>query len=440
MRSMIGVWVALQTVLAGCASVHGTAAPPQVRVAGGTLQGAEEEGIVSFKGVPFAAPPVGELRWRPPQPVQEWSGVREATAFGHDCMQIPFPSDAAPLGTPPAEDCLTLNLWRPASAPADGKLPVMVWIYGGGFVNGGSSPAVYDGSRFARRGVVLVSFNYRLGRLGFFAHPALTAEAAGGPTGNFGYMDQLAALEWVRDHIARFGGDPHNVTVFGESAGGGSVHTLLTSPKARGLFHKAIIMSGGGRGALMGNRELSRPTPDGRPSAESIGEAFARSVGVSQTGPEALSALRALSVERLVDFNLMSLGTPTYAGPMVDGQLVPETPDAAYRAGRWNQVPVMVGATSADIGASAAPDKEQLFAAFPDPQAARAAYDPSGTTDLGTLNGLVGMDRRMIEPARFTARAVAGRGQPAYHYRFSYVADSMRVVCKTVTPPATVFP
>jgi para-nitrobenzyl esterase len=440
MKSLKVMLSALVSMLAGCATVPRAPAPHPVRVTGGLVQGSVRDGVLSFKGIPFAAPPVDNLRWRPPQPVQAWSGVRQATAFGHDCMQLPFAADAAPLGTPPAEDCLTLNVWRSADAPAEGRLPVMVWIYGGGFVNGGASPSVYDGSRFARQGLVLVSFNYRLGRLGFFAHPALTAEAAGAPTGNFGYMDQIAALEWVRDNIAAFGGDPNNVTLFGESAGGGSVHTLLTSPKSQGLFHKAIIMSGGGRGPLLGGSRLAEDTPGGPPSAESIGVAFARSAGIQQTGPEALAALRALPPERLNDFNLMDLNVPTYSGPMLDGQLVVEWPDAAYRAGRWAKVPVMVGATRADIGFASARTRDEVFAPFPDKAAARAAYDPAGNADVQTLVTLTSMDRFMIEPARYTARLVAAQGLPAWHYRFSYVADSMRDEWKTGAPHATEIP
>src|SRR5580765_2246033 len=153
----------------------------RVKVESGELEGVVADSVLSFKGVPFAAPPVGELRWKAPQSAPRWSGVRMADKYGHDCMQLPFPGDAAPLGTPPAEDCLVLNVWRPA-ASSSSKLPVMVWIYGGGFVNGGSSPAVYDGSQFAKQGIVFVSINYRVGRFGFFAHPALTAEAKGAPT------------------------------------------------------------------------------------------------------------------------------------------------------------------------------------------------------------------------------------------------------------------
>ena len=184
------------------------------------LQGGTEGPVSFFKGVPFAAPPTGELRWRAPQPLVAWKGVRQAVSYSGDCMQEPFPSDAAPLGTTPSEDCLYLNVWRPAGVAAGAKLPVMFWIYGGGFVNGGSSPAVYDGSKLAAQGVLLVSANYRVGRFGFFGFPELTRQNADGLLGNYGFMDQIAALRWVQTNIAAFGGDPQNVTVFGESAGG----------------------------------------------------------------------------------------------------------------------------------------------------------------------------------------------------------------------------
>src|SRR5262245_13620443 len=256
--------------LALCATVTLAAAP--VKAESGLVAGVVADGVKSWKGVPFAAPPTGDLRWRAPRPAAAWSGVREAKAYANDCMQLPFPSDAAPLGTPPAEDCLYLNVWAPEK-PAAPKLPVMVWIYGGGFVNGGSSPAVYDGSQFAKQGIVLVSFNYRLGRFGFFAHPALSAEHPGEPLGNYAFMDQIAALQWVQKNISAFGGNPKDVTVFGESAGGMSAHALLTSPTAKGLFHKAIIESGGGRG-LLSMRKLHEDQPN-QPSAETVGVAFA---------------------------------------------------------------------------------------------------------------------------------------------------------------------
>jgi para-nitrobenzyl esterase len=215
----------------------------EVVIDSGPIRGSAAEGVLSWKGIPFAQPPLGDLRWRAPQPVEPWRGVRETTEYSHDCMQVPFPSDAAPLGTEPAEDCLYANVWRPADGQK--KLPVMVWIYGGGFVNGGASPPTYSGANLAKDGVVFVSFNYRLGRFGTFALPQLTAaDPDEGLLGNYFMLDQVAALQWVRRNIAAFGGDPANVTIIGESAGGMSVHSLVTSPLSQGLFQRAVVMSG----------------------------------------------------------------------------------------------------------------------------------------------------------------------------------------------------
>ncbi len=420
----------LTAAVALCGAADAAPFAGEVRVDAGALRGQVRDSVLSFKGVPFAAAPVGPLRWRAPQPAPAWSGVRSAVEYGHDCMQKPFPSDAAPLGTAPDEDCLVLNVWRPAEASL-GKLPVMVWIYGGGFVNGGSSPAVYDGGQFAKRGVVLVSFNYRLGRFGYFAHPALTRENADGMLGNYAYMDQIAALKWVKRNIASFGGDPDNVTIFGESAGGGSVHMLLTSPMAKGLFHKAIIESGGGRGGLMPMRRIHEDVPGGPSSAESVGVAFAKANGVEGDGPQALAALRALPADLLVNgLNMASMGAAaaTYAGgPLLDGRIVVETPDQAYLGGREAKVPVMIGANSADIGFSFAKTMDEVLAPFGDDRAAaRAAYDPLGVGDVRAAGSAVAMDKMMVEPARFTAKTLAAQGLHTYEYRFSYVAASMR--------------
>jgi para-nitrobenzyl esterase len=344
-------------------------------------------------------------------------------------MQLPFPSDAAPLGTAPSEDCLVLNVWRPADTSAK-KLPVMVWIYGGGFVNGGSSPAVYDGSQFARQGILFVSFNYRLGRFGFFAHPALTAEANGAPTGNFAILDQIAALKWVKENIKSFGGDPDRVTIFGESAGGGSVLTLLTSPLSRGLFQQAMIESGGGRDGLGGMAHLHDAGPNGQPSAESKGVAFAAAKGITNQGPAGLQQLRQLSPDDVVDkMNMatMAAAAPTYSGEMIDGQIVLGTPQTIFLAGGQAKVPVVIGANSLDIGFSFFKTLDELYASFgPAADRARAAYNPDGTRDLRTVGAMAGADRMMLEPARFIAATVAASGQPAYEYRFSYVAKSMR--------------
>ena len=415
----------------------------QVKIAGGTIEGSVEAGVSSFKGIPYAEPPVGDLRWRPPQPVKPWTGVKATTAYGHDCAQLPFPGDAAPLGTPPAEDCLVLNVWRPAERTT-AKLPVMVWIYGGGFVNGGSSPAVYDGSQFAKRGVVLVSFNYRVGRFGFFGHPALTKESKDGLLGNYGHMDQIAAMKWVQANIAAFGGDPNNVTVFGESAGGMSVLMLLTSPLAKGLFHKAIVESGGGRSVIFPDRHLSKPGANGVPSAEAVGVEFAKANGITGDDATALAALRALPADKVVaGLNMAAMMTPTYSGPMIDGKVVVEPVEAALEAGRFAKVPVIAGANSADIGFSMAQSMEQVFAPFGEHAAkARQLYDPDKTRqgargrDAGRDGphdgraralhrpirrgrGTAGVSLPLLVRRRVDAQGVAGR--PARH------GDSVRV-------------
>ncbi len=401
----------------------------QVRIDTGTVRGAQENGIVSFRGIPFAAPPVGDLRWRPPQPAAHWSGVREATQYGADCMQLPFPSDAAPLGTPPSEDCLYLNVWTPAHKATE-KLPVMVWIYGGGFVNGGSSPAVYDGSQFARGGVVFVSFNYRVGRFGFFAFPALSREGAGHPLGNYAYMDQIAALKWVQRNIRAFGGNPADVTIFGESAGGGSVLALLTSPVTKGLFERAIVESGGGRDALMGVRYLDKTSPHGLPSEEAVGVAFAKANGIEGTGDAALAALRALPAEKVVSgLNMASMGraAATYGGPIQDGVIVTQTPEQALESGHYWKVPVMIGANSADIGFPRWHTLADTWAAFgPNAGKAAALYDPTKSASVMLVGWKIAADMMMVEPARFVAGTVAAAGLPAYEYRFSYVAETRR--------------
>jgi para-nitrobenzyl esterase len=367
----------------GAPAIAAPHAAPVVAIDTGKLAGAVEGGVASWKGIPFAAPPVGPLRWRAPQPAAPWDGVRQATEYGHDCMQLPFASDAAPLGTAPAEDCLYANVWSPiassgARAGGKGGLPVLVWIYGGGFVNGGSSPPTYAGARLAKQGVVVVSFNYRLGRFGFFAHPGLSRESAGAASGNYGFMDQVAALQWVRRNAAVFGGDPARVTIVGESAGGMSVTTLLTSPPAQGLFSGAVVLSGGDGGT---------PTPP-MAEVEQVGLNFAARKGIAADDPQALEKLRALPADEVVDgLNLANRpsGDPTYFGPFADGRLAVDS-GRAFAEGRFARVPVMIGATSADIG---------------------------GRTGF------------MVAGARSLAGLLAGQGVPVYAYRFSYVAESI---------------
>jgi para-nitrobenzyl esterase len=420
-------WSVAGIALAALSSVA-QAASTAVRIDSGSLQGAVREEVLYFKGIPFAAPPVGNLRWRPPQPAQKWTAVRQAQQYGADCMQVPFPSDAAPLGVKPAEDCLYLNVWRPVKSTPHEKLPVFVWIYGGGFVNGGSSPAVYDGSAFAKDGIVFVSFNYRLQRFGFFAHPALTAENSG-PLGNYGLMDQVAALQWVQRNIAAFGGDPHNVTICGESAGGISVHYLMTSPLAEGLFQKAIVQSGAGRpGGALGMRPLS----GGENSAERLGVAFAATRGIQGEGADALAKLREIPADELAKgLNLASMGSdPTYAGgPVIDGKLLTADPAKLYAEGKGARVPMLVGATSMDIGFAFMRSQtiEEILSQFgSDAPNVRTAYHINDADNVQATAFRVGGDQMMIEPARYIARLLSQRGQPVYEFRFSYVAESMR--------------
>ena len=220
----------------------GEAVADQVQTKNGSVEGLTVSGVRVFRGIPYAAPPVGDLRWREPQPAPDWKGVRKAVEFGPRCVQGPIFDDMV-FRDQPSEDCLYLNVWTPAKA-ASARLPVMVWIYGGGFQAGSTSEPRQDGERLARKGVVVVSLNYRLGVFGFFAHPALTKESPHRASGNYGLMDQVAALRWVRDNVAAFGGDPGNVTIFGESAGAVSVCTLMCTPLAQGLFHRARAESG----------------------------------------------------------------------------------------------------------------------------------------------------------------------------------------------------
>jgi para-nitrobenzyl esterase len=407
------------------ASRVAVAAVDEVGIDSGSLKGTIAGSVVTFKGIPYASPPTGPNRWRAPQPVASWQGARSADAFGADCTQPPSPADASRSAAKPDEDCLYLNVWTPVERTS-GPLPVMMWIYGGSFVGGGSSPAVYDGTHFAERGVVFVSFNYRVGRFGFFAHPALTKEDPDGLLGNYGFLDQITALKWVRANIKQFGGDPASVTLFGESAGGISVLDLMASPLARGLFHKAIIQSGGGRELMP--MPLIRESTRNLPSGEAVGLAFAEKAGIKGQDAAALQALRELPAKRVVEGPTMDAPqTPTYSGPMIDGKIVLETSERAMLAGRAMKIPVIVGATSSDLGFAFAKSMDELFAPFgANREKAEAAYNPERSSDFRKLGLLVTSDYMMAEPARFVARIATAAGEPAYEYRFSYVAESQR--------------
>lgn len=392
-------WLAAAAALVATGAL---AAPVRATLDTGVVVGAGEGGVNVFRGVPFAAPPVGPLRWAPPQPAARWSGEREALKSGPPCMQpvkpgVPNEGGVEELGS---EDCLTLQVFAPAGAK---NAPVMVWLYGGGNTRGASSLGAYDGSAFARDGVILVAVNYRIGALGFFAHPALTKAAGPSePLANYGLMDQIAGLRWVQRNIRAFGGDPGNVTVFGESAGGQDTLSILSIPSAKGLFSKAIVQSGGGWGE-----------PVLLAAAEKIGEVTAGKAGAPAGA--SVEQLRALPADSIVAAQAQS-------GPVVDGRLMIETPTQAFARGHAADVPLIIGSNSYEASlVAAAPPKmllaradQKLLAAYADDK-----LDDRARADWVFTDGIMGA------PARWIAGRAA-TGAPSWLYYFSFVPDFRR--------------
>ena len=421
----IGALLALQ-VISGCAS-GGSGAPPPVktsasiRTTAGLVRGIEgsRPGVRAYLGMPYAAPPVGERRWRAPAPLLGmWTNVRSASTFGPSCMQgpnTPFGPWTAEflLRGPMSEDCLYLNVWT--AARANERRPVLVYVYGGGFSSGSGDVAVYDGAPLAEKGLVVVNMNYRVGALGFFAYPELTAES--GASGNYGLMDQVAALEWVRENIANFGGDPERVMVAGQSAGAMSVYLLTASPMTKGLFQRAAIESGPGGLAAMGvatGRSVARPRAD----AEQDGVRYATALGAKN-----LAELRKLPASKFVGG-----GAGIRFGPVVDGRFLVENPAETFAAGRQNDVPTIEG-LNADEG-SASPNygrataeqfKQQITQRYGDRAARFLAAYPAATDDdarraqieSGRDAGVVGVLQMLGERAK-TSRT------PAYGYYFDH--------------------
>ena len=415
MRGRFAALVAGFSLIASTAAMAATT-PDLVTIKDGALKGKVDGMVVSFKNIPFAAPPVGPLRWKPPQKPASWTGVRDATTFGPACLQVV--GGFGRPGTAQSEDCLQLNVYAPVNH-AHKKLPVMVWIYGGGFIGGAAS--YYNGAHFAEDGVVLVTVNYRLGRLGWFAHPGLTKEAAqghrgGGPTGDFGLMDQIAGLKWVKANIGAFGGDAHNVTVFGESAGAMSVNYLLISPQARGLFNKAISESGFGRA-------------DGRPLAvaEAQGAAFAKANGATGDDAAQVAALRALPAD-VVMKAAAGLDAPDAPGPIIDGVLVPTTVAKAFAAGKQARVPFMLGGNSYE--ASLFSRVRQHPEATLDPLGDKkdAMIKLFGDGDAADAASLMWTEGAIEEPDRYLARQEVKAGAKAYVYYFSYMPTALRKI------------
>ncbi len=389
---------------------------PTVEIESGQLKGAVVDDVAVFKGIPFAAPPVGDWRWRPPQPVAPWEGVRSAENYGPFCAQpqsslLWFELDVI------SEDCLSLNVWTPALVE-DKRLPVMIWIHGGGYSQGTGNIPRLNSPRLAREGVVLVTINYRLAFFGFMVHPALKASHPDEVNGNYGLMDAVAALQWVQRNIAMFGGDPDNVTIFGESAGAGVVNTLMVMPSAGGLFHRAISQSSSVGLAL-------DPYPDRRAAfqqpAEKGGKAFVKSLGLTDS-EDVAGALRALTTEEL----LAGMGERDRFTPVVDGVLLPDQPGNAYLQGNQHKVPYITGGVSweASLGRSIGGGFSPEMSARLVPQADKDRLYP-GLKGVALEDAIFG-DLVVLAGSRHVATQMHAAGTPVYSYFLSYLADARR--------------
>lgn len=409
MKRLIAALVLCLLAAPALAATH-----PVVDAPAGKLEGRMSgEAVRAFKGIPYAAAPVGPLRWAPPRPAVHWDGVRQAGDYGPACWQGKGPpggvywSPAFPM----SEDCLSLNIWAPAKAA---KAPVIVWIHGGAFSGGSSREALYDGTKLAQRGAVVVSINYRLGVLGFLAHPGLSAESPEGVSGNYGLLDQIEALRWVQRNIVAFGGDPANVTIAGESAGGLSVVYLMATPSARGLFAKAIAQS-----AYTTSAAELKVAANGAPSAEATGAALAAKLGAAD-----VAALRAMDAEKLTNAALLAY----FAFPTVDGKIIPRQLVDTFDGGQQAPVPLLAGFNSGEI--------RSLPILAPKVPLAGAAYDKGIRDRYGDLADAFlalypnsNMGESVLAAARdglygWTAMRLAIKqtalGQPAFLYIFDH--------------------
>jgi para-nitrobenzyl esterase len=383
------------------------AIPDPVRIDSGLISGttSPESGVRSFKGIPYAAPPVGDLRWRPPQPPAKWEGVRDAQKFGAVCMQNQLPGAAGPA---PSEDCLYLNVWTAAQSASE-RRPVIVWSYGGGFFLGSGSQPMYDGEALAKKGAVVVTYNYRLGMFGFFSHPELTKESGRHASGNYGMMDMIQALRWVQKNIAAFGGDPNRVTIDGESAGAILVAAAVGSPLGKGLFQRAIAQSG----AFMGV-SIAKMTPLDK--AEQEGQKLA-----DELGAPTLAELRAKPADEL-------LKKGRGAGLVVDGWCIPEDLSAIFSKGKQNPVDILVGSNKDEgtffvrAGSTKAQEYlEQTRSRFGDLSADYLKTHPAGSDAEAEASRLAGVRDELGWHMRTWAQLQTKRGNKAYLYYFTRV-------------------
>jgi len=432
MRKII-FWSLLAITLA-CQTGYGHAAAGDktgdiVQLANGSVIGMHENGIRVFKGIPYAAPPVGALRWRPPEDAASWSGVRDAGNFSRACPQ--------PGGTDPekfSEDCLYLNIWTPAKKFGVG-LPVMVWIHGGGFTYGSASLPEYDGRHLAQKDVVVVTLNYRLGPLGFLVHPSLAGESPYNVSGNYGLLDQIAALKWVQKNIASFGGNKSNVTIFGQSAGSRSVGLLMISPQAAGLFHRAIAQSGG---PIIGSEYLSPIFNGDVSTAAGIGLRLAERLGCDKSADVA-AEMRARSAQDILQAADPKTDifddTGLFFAPVFDGRVLPANPVSAYENGRQHDVPIMTGFVLNEgtvylprtSGVSYEAYRLFLKSRFGD--ASDRAFELFPADPAGDASWAV--DKLLTvaanaEPARFVAQSMSKKKSGAYLYRFTRRPDTSK--------------
>jgi len=382
----------------------------EVRTQAGTLAGAmADEAVRVFRGVPYAKPPVGPLRWKPPQPLERWSGVRTALEYAPDCPQTLEVGSRAPAHS---EDCLYLNVWTPLDAEP-GSLPVLVWIYGGSFVSGSGSEARTDGAKLARRGTVVVAINYRVGLFGYLAHPALTRESPHRSSSNYGLLDQVAALQWIRENISGFGGDPTRVTAFGVSAGSASISLLLASPHGRGLFDRAILHSPGAVRRLASLED-----------AEAAGRALGDDIGALRQ----LSGSQILARTPLLAPKVRGLTTPRVLRPIRDGWVMPEDERPVFKSGRLHAMPLILG-TCADEGTefvttwpvrTLAQYRELVDSSFgASAEAALRAYPAESDADVPLRLGELFADTQFNYGTRLLAQSMAGRQQPVWRYLFT---------------------
>ena len=430
MRKVVVLGLAAVFVAAAVGAAAQPESGPVVQTPSGELAGEwadAEAGVSVFRGVAFAQPPVGDLRWRPPVAVDAWNGTRAATEFGPACWQARN-ADNSPYARgelPRSEDCLTLNLWT--AARVGERRPVMVWFHGGGHSSGTGSATIFDGTAMAKKGAVMVTANYRLGPLGFLAHPALTAESADQASGNYGILDHVATLEWVRDNIAAFGGDPGNVTIFGQSAGSWSVCVLQASPLAAGLFHKAIGHSGGCFGAPRAHLAKTGGAATAV-SGHDAGLAIAAELGVEGEGADAAAALRAAEPEAV-----LTAGRGT--GVVVDGWVLPDLPGAIFAAGDQNDVPVIVGSMSDEgitlFAGMADPPRDAFVAGLTEQYGDRTdalldAYAREVAASTRTAGQAIQADRSFTWQMRAWARANASAND-VYLYFFSHAPPVFRL-------------